>query len=358
MPETKHTPVSREGKDPSGRPLVSVILAVRNERTYIENVLDSLMQQHSTDFDLEILVVDGKSSDGTQEIALRMANSDSRIRILVNEKQKTPFAFNLGLRESRGEFVCILGAHAVYDRDYVSTCLNEIRRRGATACGGIVNTWPANDSLQARLVAWTLGHSFGSSTNSFRTRGQGFTDGVNFPVMIKSAVIEVGGYDEQLHRNQDNDLNQRLRARGYKLFLTAETRCRYFTKSSLRSLLEYAFRSGSWNLLSWQKNKHAMRLRHFVPFLFVSAFISAFGLWIAAYWLPQPYHHILMLPAFLILGTHLTCGTLSAIQVGMQERSFGALLLPIIFLSFHSSYGFGTAWAVLTCQKLPVSENG
>src|SRR5215469_13382783 len=193
--------MSAEDVAQTNHTLVSVILATRNERHYIANVLDSLLKQDTDDFHYEILVIDGKSLDGTLEIAREFEKVDSRIRIVINDNETTPAAFNLGLRASRGDFVAILGAHATYNRNYLSACLAELRKNGAVACGGIVDTQPANNSLQARLVSWVLGHSFGSSSGSFRTRGEGLADGVNFPVMLKLAALEVGGYDEQLHRN-------------------------------------------------------------------------------------------------------------------------------------------------------------
>jgi len=323
-------------------PLVSVILAVRNERNYIGDALVSVLQQDNLGFNHEILVVDGKSTDGTIEIVHRMAAADTRIRVFVNEHQKTPFAFNLGLRQSRGEYVCILGAHAVYDRNYLSSCLAELKRTGATVCGGLVETWPANSSLQARLVAWVLGDSFGSSTRSFRTRKEGFVDGVNFPLMVKQAVIEVGGYDEQLFRNQDNELNERLRSRGHKFFITDSTKCRYFARSTVRSLLQYAFHSGVWNVISLRKNRRCMGLRHFVPFIFVSAMVLSFAMIMGTFWLPERYGRLSALPFLLVLGAHLSCGTVASFLVGLRERSIGALMLPFVFLGFHVSYGAGT----------------
>lgn len=347
-------PIVSEGHPLDGKwPLVSVILAVRNERTHIEDALLSLMQQDTPGFDLEIVVLDGKSSDGTREVVRRMAEVDARIRVVVNEQQKTPFAFNLGLQKSRGDYVCILGAHAVYDRNYVSTCLAELKRTGAVACGGLVETVPSNNDLQARLVAWVLGHSFGSSTKSFRTRGEGFCDGVNFPLMVKSAVIEVGGYDEQLVRNQDNDMNQRLRARGHRFFITGKTSCRYFVKTTLGSLFQSSFRSGLWNAFSFRKNRQCMRLRHFVPFCFVSLTALSFAVLVTTLWLPERYGRFLVLPLLFTLGAHVICGTIASILIAVRERSSAALILPIVFLGFHVSYGMGTLLGF--CRRGPVA---
>jgi glycosyltransferase involved in cell wall biosynthesis len=345
-----------DGTAQANRPLVSVILAARNEHNYIGNTLESLLKQDADGFHFEILVIDGKSSDGTLEIARKLEETNPKIRVLINENQMTPSAFNLGLREARGDFVAILGAHAVYDRNYISACLAELRKTGAMACGGIVDTQPANSRLQAKLISWVLGNWFGSSSRSFRTRGEGLTDGVNFPVMVKQAALEVGGYDEQLHRNQDNDLNQRLRAHGHKLFVTAKTRCQYFSKPSIVSLLQYAFQNGMWNLISLRKNTKAMALRHFVPFCFVCSLWLSVVLWILTFFLSSTNHLLLAVPGLSILAAHLCCGIAASLQVSFRERSAAALLLSPLFLVFHLAYGMGTCWALLKRQGLPRTD--
>ena len=328
-------------------PTVSVILAVRNEAQFIKNAVESILQQDTPNFQLEVLVLDGMSSDGTAGIVTELARSDSRVRLLSNKLQKTPFAFNLGLKESKGEYVCIFGAHTSYNRDYISVCLNELIKHEAVGCSGQVITQPANTSSQANVVAWSLSHWFGSSTRSVRTQPEGFRDAIPYPIMKKHALITVGGYDEELHRNQDNDMNQRLRSRGYRLYLTGKTQCQYFVKATVRSLLQYAFNTGYWNVISFRRNKTAMRLRHFVPFAFVLVLLGAATAAVTAPFASAVHKDWLLAPFLVIMLAHLLIGLLAGLQVALRERSLAALLLPFVFFGFHMSYGLGTLWAVL-----------
>src|SRR5437870_2338639 len=149
---------------PRQRPLVSVILAVYNEAAYIEQVVHSILCQSRLTFNLEVLAIDGKSTDGTFELLKRIAESTPAVRLLVNERRRQPFAFNIGLAQARGEYICIFGSHTVYAENYISTCLSELELRDAIGCGGRVLTTAANASLQARLVAACLGSRFGSSS--------------------------------------------------------------------------------------------------------------------------------------------------------------------------------------------------
>ncbi len=104
------------------RPLVSAVLALRNEERHIAAVLKSLLQQETTNFELEIIVVDGDSSDATPRIVKRIACADPRVKLEINKQKKTPYAFNLGIQASRGEYVWILGAHTAY-ANYIVACL-------------------------------------------------------------------------------------------------------------------------------------------------------------------------------------------------------------------------------------------
>jgi succinoglycan biosynthesis protein ExoA len=343
-------------KDPSRqRLLVSIILATFNEGPYIERCIASLLDQEVCDFDLEILAIDGNSDDGTREILENVAALDSRVRVLVNEKRKAPFAFNLGLKASRGEYVCIFGSHTVYKRDYISVCLKELIAHDAVGCGGRVITRPANNTLPARLVSWALGHPFGSSRKSFRTQPEGFVDTVNYPVILKKALFQVGGYDEELCRNQDNDTNQKLRANGYKLFCTWKTQCLYHPKGNIRDLLSYASRNGFWNVVSLKKNFASMGARHFIPFLFLMGLLFSFVLAVAGVFLASPYRNIFAVPFVTVLGLHLCVGLISALQIAVRERSLGALWLPPVFLGFHVAYGLGTLSALVAHARLPTS---
>jgi len=329
------------------KPTVSVVLATYNEAHAIESCLVSILRQRPLapslgEFDIEVLIVDGMSTDGTRAIVDRYAANDARLRVIDNTRRRAPFAFNLGLKNARGEYVCIFGAHTLYRDDYIAVCLSELLAHNAAACGGRVKTVPASKGLGARLAAWTMSHPFGSSSKSFRTQSEGPVDTVNYAVFRRDLALAVGGYDEDLLRNQDNDLNQKLRARGYPLWCTWKTECQYFPKDTVKGLIRYGYGNGFWNALSLTKNPAAMGLRHFVPFLFLMALILSAFLGAAAALVPALSARIALLPFALILGVYLSAGAASAIQVAVREGSAGALLLPPVFLAFHLAYGFGT----------------
>jgi hypothetical protein len=323
-------------------PLISILLPTLNEGHGIERCMDSLLAQDSRNCEIEVLAIDGGSKDNTREILEGYASRDSRVRVFLNEKRRTPFAYNIGLREARGEYVCIFGGHCEASHDYFGTCLAELLARGAGSCGGRVITIPASHTLQARLAAWAAGHPFGSSRKSFRTYSEGYVDMVNYGVMRRELPLEVGGYDEELLRNQDNDVNQKLVARGHAMYCTWKTHCLYWTRSTIRGLFQYMHANGFWNVVSLKKNPDSMAARHLIPFAFVMCLLAASVLAIAGAFLPPPYRWFAFAPLAAALGLHLLVGSLSALQLAVREKSWAALLLPPVFLGVHLAYGFGT----------------
>jgi succinoglycan biosynthesis protein ExoA len=337
------------------RPLVSVVLATFNERRHVQKCVDSLLTQETSGFDMEILAVDGGSTDGTREYLETVAGKEPGVRVLSNEKRRAPFAFNIGLREAKGDFVCIFGSHTIYKNNYIAVCLKELIANGAGGCGGRVITEPSSDNLQARLVAHGMAHPFGSSRKSFRTQAEGFADTVNYMVIRKDAMLKVGGYSEALLRNQDNDFNQKLCANGYRLFYTWKTQCIYHPKETVKDLFRYGYGNGYWNLISFKVNSTSMGLYHFVPFFFVSAVLASLLLSIAGLLSLNPGFRFLVwsLPTLLVL--HLGLGTFAALQVLVRNKFLGAVWLPFIFFGFHIAYGLGTLMALLTGASIPKS---
>lgn len=340
----------------SHRPLVSAVLAVRNEEHHIEAVLKSLLQQEACEFGLEFIIVDGDSSDSTRHITERIAAEDPRVKLAINRHRKTPYAFNLGIQNAQGEYVCILGAHTTYARDYIATCLEELRLNGAGGCSGREVVRPGGCGLQARLIALALAHPFGTSTGSMRTRGAGFADSIPYPIFLKSALLEVGGYDTQLHRNQDNDICQKLRARGHKLYITDKTFCEYFVSPNLVSLSRYAFKTGWWNIISLKINRSSMAMRHLVPGAFVAVVFLSLMAFLISMNTAGDVRVWLSSSLFLLGAIYGIANVAAACHVSVRDKSVGALLVPIVFLVLHFSYGLGTLTAIVSNARSPSSE--
>jgi hypothetical protein len=252
-----------------------------------------------------------------------------------------------------GEYICILGAHTTYAKDYIATCLRELHLHNAGGCSGVEITRPGSGNFQARLIAWVLAHPFGTSTGSMRTRRAGFSDTIPYPIFLKSTLLEVGAYDTRLHRNQDNDLNQRLRARGHKLYLTDRTYCEYFVSPTLASLSKYAFNTGFWNIISFKNNRASMALRHFVPGAFAAGLLLFLVAFVSAIAAPEHVRLWLRLPLLSLVVAYAVASGGAAFHIASRERAAAAFLTPIIFFTLHTCYGVGALTAVTMNARLP-----
>jgi hypothetical protein len=187
-----------------------------------------------------------------------------------------------------------------------------------------------------------MAHRFASSGSSVRTQTEGYVDTIPYPVMYRQALLDVGGYDEQLHRNQDNDMNQRLRAAGHKLYLTGKTQVTYFAKPNVQALVRYGWQSGLWNALTLRRNRRSMALRHFVPALFASALLVLAISAATGAVLGSAYSSVAEAMLLLIVAAHGAMGLLAGAEIAYAERDMRALLMAPVIFAFHVAYGLGT----------------
>jgi glycosyltransferase involved in cell wall biosynthesis len=319
---------------------VSVVMPIYNEAKAIETTISSVLSQELGVHPIEILAVDGLSTDGTTEKLLALAESDPRIRVIHNSSRTTPFALNLGIEKATYDFVAVLGAHAVYSADYLKVCLEIVSAQSDVAgCSGRVIAVPGGNSLGARLAHWVMTSRIGSSGKSFRTQPEGPSDSIPYPVFRASVLKSLGGYNTRLTRNQDNDMNRRITDAGFILQCSWATSCTYKSPRSFGQLLRYAWKNGRWVSVSLRENPKAMRLRHFAPAIFA---IGAGGSIVLALLVGR-----LSAPTRLAIGLfplllHLGVGLSEAVRDAIRSRDGSILLAPATALGFHLSYGIGT----------------
>jgi glycosyltransferase involved in cell wall biosynthesis len=319
---------------------LSIICPTYNEEKYISQTIESFINQKTNSFQLEVLICDGMSTDRTRSIVSDYSAKFPNIRLVNNPDRKTPFAFNAGLKEATGEYVAILGAHTKYEEDYLQICYDELVKSASVGCTGRVITKAAFATYEAKVAEWVMLSSFGVSTSSFRAMREGYVYSVNFPVFKKQALLDVGGYDTKLERNQDNDMNQRLLDAGHKLYCTWKTKCYYRPPADLSRLFKYAYRSGFWNAKSFMVHSKSMRIHHLIPFLFT------FGILIL---ILAGFFEVVFFKSFLlykllvfIISVHLLTAIAFTIRSLKYDYDGRKIVLPFIFFAFHFSYGWGT----------------
>ena len=267
--------------------LVTVLMPVRNEANYIERSFGSVLEQ--TYRPLEILIVDGNSTDGTralvEQIAARHAAqiapdqspSNSVVRIIDNPEQTAPFALNRGISEAQGEIIVRVDGHCEIGPDYVERGVQHLANGTGDGIGGVLDT--IGETAVARTIAGAMSSRLGVGSSGFRTlRGQFDplpVDTVAFPAYRRQTLIEAGSFDEDLVRNQDDEFNYRLRKLGKRIVLVDDMPSRYYSRATFARLLRQYFQYGLYKVRVLQKHPRQMRWRQFVPAAMVCGFTLA-----------------------------------------------------------------------------------
>ncbi len=149
-------------------PMVSVIAPCRNEAAYIAQAIQTILHSDYPAEAMELLVVDGMSTDGTRQIVAETAKKDNRVRLLDNPQRIVPTAMNIGIGQSRGEYIIRIDCHSTFAPDYISKCVEVSQRTGADNVGGYITTLPGADTAVAKAIAEATSSKFGVGNSAFR----------------------------------------------------------------------------------------------------------------------------------------------------------------------------------------------
>lgn len=317
------------------RPLVTVIVPCRNEARYIVGCLDSLLRTEYPAGRLDIIVVDGMSDDGTRETVARYAERDARIRLLSNPKRIAPSAMNIGIAEARGTIIVRMDAHNEYPADYIPLLVDWLDRTGADNVGGAWVTVPADDSRTAQAIALALSHPFGIGNARFRLGVTAPTpvDTVPFGCFRRELFDRIGQFDEELARDQDDELNFRILRRGGSVVLVPDVVSRYHARGSLRQLARTYFQYGLFKPLVAYKVGRFMTARQLAP--------PALALLLLVGIVGAAWSSVMRSGLALVLAVYLVAALACGLWVGRRAGFGTGALLAVTFPTLHLSYGIG-----------------
>ncbi len=318
----------------------SLVIPMRNEAAYVGRCLDSVLAQIRDRDDVEVLCVDGRSTDGTRAIIERYAAQDGRVRLIDNPEYIVPTGMNRALRVARGNIIIRLDCHSEYAPDYIEQCIAVLERTGADNVGGYITTLPGEDSSVGRAIAAATSSRFGVGGSAFRVGGpEQEVDTVPFGCFRRDVFGRFGSYDERLVRNQDIELNARIRRGGGRIVISPDIRLTYYNRSTFAGLRQQAFNNGLWNPYTIYLVGEGLRPRHFIPLVFVVSLIglAALGLAWWGFWL--------LLAAELLL--YFTVATVMAWPAARRANT-SVVLVIAAFVQLHVAYGLGSLWGVLS----------
>lgn len=320
--------------------MLSVIIPCRNEHHHIEACVRSILDQERPPGGIEVIVADGLSDDGTREILERLAKDHPELRIVDNPRRVTPCAMNAGIREARGNYIAILGAHCDYANDYLRVCVELLDEHAEASCAGgpIIS---AGKSLFGQAVAAAMSHPVGIGNARHRHPNfEGYAEGACYPVFRREIFEKIGLYDEMLVRNQDDELNYRLTKQGGKVFLSPRARSTYFVRETVSSLFRQYFEYGYWRVAVIRKHRMPASFRHLVPLIFVIGLVASLTLAAIA---PESWR-LLMLAGPCTYGLIL-CGV--GLHLSLRAGWKVGALFPVAAATMHIAYAIGFMWGFL-----------
>ncbi len=324
-----------DGDTPADSLLISVIAPCRNERDTLDAFCDSLAAQRlPPGHALEVLVADGRSDDGTRGLLQRRCAADPRFVFIDNPQRIVSTGLNRALAQARGALVVRMDLHTVYADDYLVQCARALADSGADCVGG---PWrPAEAEGRAGTIARAFASRFGSGgAASRRVDHSGWVDTVYLGAWSRDRLRALGGFDETLVRNQDDELNLRIVRGGGRVWQDAAIRSWYTPRASYHTLFRQFWQYGYWKVPVMRKHRLPAAPRQLAPFALVAlCAVLAAG---ALFW--PPLWAALGLVVVLYAGAALA----AAVAAAPPRKPLAWAGIAWAFACMHIGYGLGFA---------------
>lgn len=317
------------------KPLVTVAVPMLNEERHINACLESLAAGDYPTDSMEVLVIDGGSTDSSVAAVERWKSRLPLLRVLHNPERVQAAALNIAIEEATGEYFVRIDAHSVYQPDHVSESVRNLAFGNAENVGGV--QWPVGSSGTQKIIALTLRSPFSMGPSTHRhSKSPQYGESVYLGAWNTQTLRDIGGYDSSLKVAEDYELNIRLREAGKRVLVLPDLTCPYNVRSSFSSLAKQYFRYGFWKTRILKRYPKSLKPRHIAPGVLV------LGLFVSLVLLPFVWQIGLILPlvyaAFLLFA---------AATVSWNERNLLGLGSLIAFPLIHLSYGTGFLWGML-----------
>ena len=327
---------------------ISVIIPCRNEKRHIREFLDSaLAQELEPDWELEILVADGMSGDGTREELRDYAERSAVVRLIDNPGRIVSTGLNAAIGASTGDVIVRMDVHTTYAPDYIRQCVTVLRETGADNVGG---PWVAQGrGCVGKAIAAAFQSRFCAGGGKAHDPGyEGAVDTVYLGCWRRTVFERAGLFDTGLVRNQDDEFNFRLRRMGGRIWQSPRIQSVYVPRACIRELFRQYLQYGFWKVAVIRKHGALASWRHAAPVLFVT--------WIGLSLVLLAVADALRLPALAgavgaVLAAGLSIYTLAcaaaALEFSRRLPLLSLAILPAVMAIYHVAYGLGFLLGIL-----------
>ncbi|CCK78978.1 glycosyltransferase family 2 protein [Desulfobacula toluolica] len=320
-------------------PFISIIIPCRNEEQFIRKCIDSIISQDYPKSKLEVIVVDGMSDDRTRELLKMYMKEHAFVRLLHNPQKIVSTALNIGIKNARGEIIVRMDVHTEYAPDYISQCFQILKQTGADNVGGAARTKAYTYIQKAISIAYKS--PFGVGGAKFHDKNfEGYVDTITYGCWKKLTLEKIGLFDEELVRNQDDELNLRLIRSGGKIWQSPAIKSWYYPRDSIVTLFKQYVQYGYWKVRVIQKHKMPASIRHIVPGAFV-------GL-LAIITVLSPFSQLYLKTLVILLACYILTNSVASFLACKESSNWKYItVMPIVFAAYHFGYGYGFLRGIL-----------
>ena len=324
--------------------LVTVVIPAANEERFIGACLDSVLSQDYPD--LQVVVVDGASTDRTADVVLARRDADPRIELLHNDRRNIPSSLNAGLAAARGRWLVRVDAHCTVPPFYVRTAVGRLRDGRWAGVGGRKDGVGRTPAGKAVAVAMASRLGVGGSTYHHGSVRQE-VDHLAFGAYPTEVLRAIGGWDESLRANEDFELDYRLRLAGHRLLFDPEMVIDWHCRQSVPDLFRQYARYGRGKADVARLHPRSLAPRHVAPPAFVLYLLLAAGVG-----LRRPGRALAMVAPY--GGTLLV----EAVRLAPRLETTGERIrVPAAIAAMHVGWGLGL-WARLVERLLDTGAPG
>ena len=324
--------------------LVTVIIPARNSEKYIIACLEQIDKQDYPKELIEVIVVDGDSSDSTADLAETHVVVGISLKVVRLKCTGRAIALNSGIKIAKGNAICRLDVRTRIDSDYIKLCVDTLANTKAAAVGGLQVAF--GDTITKKSIGIAMTHFFGAGNAQYRIATKsGFVDTVYLGFYRTDIFDKIGLFDDSGYLiSEDSDLNERICASGEKIYLNINIKIGYEPRGSLPEQARLYYRYGLARSANIRKHRRLSSWRQLVAPAFMGlvsvlacmSFFSAYS----------------MLVLIFVLFIYAVANLIACLDLYFENRNLGVVpLLFIIFPIMHFSWAFGFWEGLLLSPK-------
>ena len=311
-------------------PYISVVMAVKDEETYIEDCLNGFNEQTYPKNRFEVIIASG-STDSTDEIIRRyIQESAVDLILLPNPSTRTADGLNIAMESAQGDFVAMFIGHSYPSAEYLERMMATMLRSKAKMAGGRAIPIALDGSIRSMGIASALSAPFSVGKNAFTRTKEGYTEYSHW-VMISRKTVEETGLVKHYPRGEDYEYVSRINYAGGRCYYDPKIICYYHPRDTYLKLFSQYLRSGYYRVMLFYDTGKCLRTPHTIPAVMVICGAAGFLWGLAGNWL------------FFTAGLSVYASANAWYAYKQSEMKSRAMVISTMFaiLLIHTGYGLG-----------------